>query len=170
MGKNLVIKNADFSANAVEVITPTPVDPITTKLSGNFVFFMDYNNAKQIQQKTPSSSTVANTKLLVADVQEFVGRTVRITSANYVVSGAYYDCFASDLGTLSFNNIPNLTSANPEVKTNITVIESFNVTTTTTGAVSTVTKVIPTGAKYLCVTARFDEGLTQEQLKVILID
>ena len=175
MGTLLVIKNADFSANAVEVVTPpTPPGPtpalvvLTGKLSGAFVFYLAYQGATQIQQKIPSNTIVANTKLIVYDVEQYVGKVVEITSANYVINGASYDCFSSNLGDLTYDGIENLSSHNPALKHSITAIESFNVTTTTTGKVSTIRKTIPSGTKYLCVTARFDEGLTEQQLKAVV--
>lgn len=178
MGTLLVIKNADFSTNAVEVVTPpTPPGPtpapvvLSGKLSGTYVFYLAYQGATNIQEQNPngpSAAILANTKLIVYDVQQYVGKTVRITSANYVLSGALYDCFASSLGNLTINDIENLSGKNPEVFHAITAIESFNVSTTTTGAVTTIEKTIPTGAKYLCVTARFDEGLTEQQLKAVV--
>ena len=180
MGKRLIFNDVDFSANAVEIITPpTPPGPTPTpvvlsgKLSGTYVFYLAYQGVTNIQEQNPAASTtavVANTKLIVYDVQQYVGKTVEITSANYVLNGAEYDCFASSLGNLTINDIENLSGKNPFVKHDITAIESFNVSTTTSGAVTTIQKVIPTGAKYLCVTARFDEGLTEQQLKAEIID
>lgn len=175
MGTLLVIKNADFSANAVEVVTPpTPPGPtpatvvLTGKLSGTFVFYLAYQGATQIQQKESNSQIVANTKLIVYDVEQYVGKVVEITSANYVISGGQYDCFSSNLGNLTYDGIENLSSHTPGLKHSITAIESFNVTTTTTGEVTTIRKTIPSGAKYLCVTARFNEGLTEQQLKAVV--
>ena len=175
MGTLLVIKNADFSANAVEVVTPpTPPGPtpstvvLTGKLSGTNVFYLAYQGATQIQQQIPSQPLVANTKLIVYDVEQYVGKVVEITSANYVLSNALYDCFSSDLGNLTYDGIENLSAHSPELKHSITAIESFNVTTTTTGEVTTIHKTIPSGTKYLCVTARFDEGLTEQQLKAVV--
>lgn len=174
MGTLLVIKNADFSANAVEVVTPpTPPTPpvpveLSGKLSGTHVFYLAYQGATQIQQQFPNNTLVSNTKLIVYNVEQYVGKLVEITSANYVISGAQYDCFSSDLGDLTYDGIENLSSHQPELYHPISAIESFNVTTTTMGEVSTIRKTIPSGTKYLCVTARFDEGLTEQQLKAVV--
>ena len=177
MGKRLIFNDVDFSANAVEIITP-PTPPPTSvvlsgKLSGTYVFYLAYQGATNIQEQRPNTSgttVAANTKLIVYDVQQYVGKTVEITSANYILSGAVYNCFASSLGNLTINDIENLSGKNPAVVHAITAVESFNVSTTTSGAVTTIQKVIPTDAKYLCVTARFDEGLTEQQLKAEIID
>lgn len=177
MGKRLIFNDVDFSANAVEIITPpTPPGPTPTpvvlsgKLSGYCVFYLAYQGATNIQQQASGNQAAGLTKLIVYDVEQYVGKTVEITSANYVLDGAEYDCFASSLGNLTYDGIENLGPHSPAVANSITVIESFNVSTTTTGAVTTIQKVIPTGAKYLCVTARFDEGLTEQQLKAEIID
>lgn len=174
MGKRLIFNDVDFSANAVEVIVPpTPSIILSGKLSGTYVFYLAYQGATNIQEQDPngpSAAILTNTKLIVYDVQQYVGKTVEITSANYVLNGAEYDCFASSLGNLTINDIENLSGKTPFVAHAITAVESFNVSTTTTGAVTTIQKVIPTGAKYLCVTARFDEGLTEQQLKAEIID
>lgn len=173
------MKNADFSANAVEVITPptpgpTPPGPtpgtvtLTGKLSGTYVFYLAYQGATNIQQQPTNQPIVANTKLIVYDVEQYVGKVVEITSANYVLSDALYDCFSSNLGNLTYDDIESLSTHSPQVKHSITAIESFNVTTTTTGEVTTIRKTIPSGAKYLCVTARFDEGLTEQQLRAVV--
>lgn len=175
MGNLLVIKNADFSANAVEVVTPpTPPGPapipvvLTGKLSGTYVFYLSYQGDTQIQQQPSDVQIVANTKLIVYNVEQYVGKVVEITSANYIISGAMYDCFSSNLGNLTYDGIENLSTHNPALKHSITAIESFNVSTATTGEVTTIRKTIPSGAKYLCVTARFDEGLTEQQLKAVV--
>lgn len=172
MGKVLVINGADFSANAVETISFDGGDTLVYKRSQTGVFFLDYNNEQSIQESL--NAVAANTRLYVYKVSAFVGRTVRITSANYVISGAYYDCFASDLGTFSFDDVPTLTGANAtsstvSKKTPITAIDTFSVTSTTTGTKTTITKVIPSGARYLLVSARFDEGLLESEVKAELL-
>lgn len=168
MGKNLIIKGADFSANAVDVIEP-PTTELVTKTSGFGLFFLKYTDGTRIQQETSANQVAHNTKIVVADVSEYAGRTVRITSANYVIAGADYDCFCASLGDISFNDIPNMSYSRNTVKHAISAIETFNVTTTTTGEVATVSKVVPQGANYLVVTARFDEGLTDQELSVRLV-
>lgn len=168
MGKRLIIHGSDFSANAASAMP----GEIPYKKSGFCIQYLDYNGNTLIQQLNGDSPVATNTRLLVCDVSNFIGMTISITSANYVLEGAQYDAFVSDLGDLTFDGIPDLAPIPPKQPTifhSVTAIESFNVTTTTTGEVATIQKVVPANAKYLLVTARFNEGLTEEMLSVDVV-
>lgn len=165
MGKALIINGADFSLNAVEQIN---TDTIQQKKSQRGVMFLDYQEVNAIRQVASNSPTRSSYEVLVADVQNFVGQQVRITTANPIVSDAYYACFASDLGDLAFNDIPNLavSSTTQTILHNITKIgDSFNISTID-GVTSAVTKTVPANAKYLVVTGAFTGDLTESNFKV----
>lgn len=172
MGKVLIIKGADFSTNATDVISFDD-DTLVMKKSQAGVFFLDYQGSTEIQE-TKTAPVSTKSKVFVWDVRQYVGRSVKITSANPIVTNANYDCFASDLGTLSFTDIPSLSSANAQSGSGgnthypITVISVFNVSSTQ-NVKGTVTKIIPSGAKYLVVTARFDNGLLESEVKAELL-
>lgn len=167
MGKALVIKGADFSVNAVEQLGIA----IPTKKTGFYVFFLDYSGASNIQQAPSNSATGAVMKLLVADVEGFVGEDIKITAANPIVADAYYACFTASLGDLQFENIPTLgaSGTNSSILHAITPIESFNVSTVA-NETKTITKTVPSGAKYLVVSGNYSEDLTDAAFKVILAD
>lgn len=167
MGKALIINGADFSLNAVEQII---TGAIQQKKSQRFVVFLDYQNVCTIRQNISTSSAGGDYEILVADVQNFVGQQVRITSATPVISGAYYACFTNSLGDLNFNDIPNLGAApgTSSILHNITPIgNTFNISATD-GVTQSVLKTVPTNAKYLIVTGGFTGDLTEANFKVEL--
>lgn len=164
MAKALIIKDADFSTNAIE-LRPF-ADVLPTKKSQFGVFYLDYNGTVKIRQTNdPAAATM---KILVADVSAYIGRTVRITSANNVIAGAYYACFTMTLGDLSFSDIPNLAGGSGNVDHPFSVIESFNVSSTDLQS-ATITKTIPNGAVYLVVTGNFAGDLTETNFKAELV-
>ena len=167
MGKALVIKGADFSVNSVEQLGIA----IPKKRTGFYVFFLDYNGSTNIQQAPSNSATGAVMKLLVADVEDFVGEDIKITAATPIVASAYYACFTASLGDLQFDDISTLGSSgtNSSILHAITSIESFNVSTVA-NETETVTKTVPSGAKYLIVTGNYSEDLTDAAFKVIPAD
>lgn len=170
MGKAIIIKGADFSANAVERI-PTG-DVLETKKSQRYVLFLDYQDICAIRQnQSGAGGNPQNYGIIVGDVQNFVGRTIRITSATPVVSGAYYACFTNSLGDLTFDEIPNLGVApgTLQVRHNITPIgNTFNISDVT-DVTQSVNKTVPSGAKYLIVTGSFNGDLTESNFKIELV-
>ena len=167
MGKRLIIRGADFSDNCIEI-----GDTIAMKKSGAGVNYLNYQTTVNSIQR--NRVTAAQTsKLFVFDVNNFVGRTVQITACHAVVSGASYCCFSSDLGTLSFVDIPNLVgsqaTSDMPLNVQITVVENFNVSVTTK-VKNTITKVIPTGANYLLLSYKTDGDLAENAVKVELVE
>lgn len=166
MAKVLVIKDADFSTNAIELIPFADVLP--TKKSQLGVLFLDYQGSAKIRQGTPDQQASTTMKILVADVSAYIGRTVQITSAHNVIAGAYYACFTATLGDLSFSNIPSLAGVTGGLDHPFSVIESFNVSSTDLQS-ATITKTIPSGAVYLVVTGNFAGDLTEANFKAELV-
>lgn len=166
MGKAIIIKGADFSANAVEQIGVA----IPQVKSLDYVLYLDYQSNSNINQLGYNSPNPLAPKLhiLVADVTDFVGEEVLITSQHSVVSGANYACFTDNLGDLTFGDIQTLGSSSQSAGTNhaITIIESFNVSTVNETRASIV-KTVPSGAKYLIVTGIIDTNLPESEFKVI---
>lgn len=96
-------------------------------------------------------------KVIAVDVSELVGKTLSITATHSVVDGAYYAFFTNKLptGINSIEQIEGLAYSasgkyNFADKASDLVGESFNVSTEHQVA-NTITKVVPTGAKYLFV-------------------
>ena len=170
MGKAIIIKGADFSANAVERI-PTG-DVLETKKSQRYVLFLDYQNICAIRQNTSGASgNPQNYGIIVGDVQNYVGRQVRITSATPIISEAYYACFTNSLGDLTFDEIPNLGMApsTSQIRHTITPIgNTFNISDVS-DITQSVTKTVPSGAKYLIVTGSFNGNLTESNFKIELV-
>lgn len=172
MGKVLLIKDANFSQNAIEQIPLA--DFIPTRLTNGFyVYYMSYSGTSAIRQVKTDSSAGESLKLFVADVTNYVGRTIKITAATSVYKGAKYACFASDLGGFAFDQIPSIepmpgSQSGAQIITPVTTISTFDVSTTI-GIKTTITKTIPTGAKYLLMTINYSQGFTDNELNVELI-
>lgn len=166
MGKVLIINGADFSANAIGQIEPSYNVPVKKTQFG--VFFMDYNGECEIKQLKSSSTAAPYSKLLVANVSNYIGKTIKVTSATPIVEGAYYCAFTSDLGTFDFDDIPSLSSLSSSKDTAVTSVgELFNVSSNDK-VKATVNKVIPLGAKYLLVTIRTDGGMAESEAGVVI--
>lgn len=93
-------------------------------------------------------------KVIALDVSDLVGETLSITATQSVVDEAYYSFFVNALpsGMSSIEDVNGLTYS-ADTKYNFdesSLVESFNVSTTNQ-TVNTITKVVPTGAKYLFV-------------------
>jgi len=172
MGKVLLIKGANFSQNAIEQIPLT--DFIPTRLTNSFyVYYMDYSGTSAIRQLKTTSSAGASLKLFVADVTNYVGRTINITAATASLEGAHYCCFASDLGGFAFDQIPSIkpmpsSQSGGMINTPVTTISIFDASTTD-GIKTTITKTIPSGAKYLLMTIQYAQGFTDNELNVELV-
>lgn len=172
MGKVLLIKDANFSQNAIEQIPLT--DFIPTRLTNSFcVYYMDYRGTSAIRQVKASSSAGASMKLFVADITNYVGRTIKITAATTKLEGAHYGCFSSDLGGFTFDQIPSIgpmpsSQSGTVITTPVTTISTFDVSTTD-GIKTTITKTIPTGAKYLLIAIQYSQGFTDNELNVELV-
>ena len=166
MGKRLIIKDADFSENCIG-----QEESLAMKKSGWGVSYLNYTSTvNSIQRNRIQASQTS--KLFVYDVTGYVGRQVRITACHAVVSGASYCAFSADLGTFTFNDIPNLDGSqaptdNP-LNNQIGTVENFNVSVTTK-VKNTITKTIPTGAKYLLLSYKSDGDLAENGVKVELI-
>lgn len=144
MGKSLIIKGADFSQNSIQ-------ESITYKISPLHYHYISYTAGNNIHR----TADTYNEYLVVADVRAYRGKTLKIKSSNYVISGAYYDCFSEDLGIVQYDNIPNLNWGENEIHPINTVIESFNVSTTDRQP-NTITKVIPNTANYVVISVNTD--------------
>lgn len=93
-------------------------------------------------------------KVIALDVSDLVGETLSITATQSVVDEAYYSFFTNALpsGISSIEEINEL-AYSADIKYNFdesSLVESFNVSTINQ-TVNTITKVVPTGAKYLFV-------------------
>ena len=166
MGKVITIQGADFSANSLGAVNTSSNIPVKKTQTG--VQYMDYQGLSAIRQLYSGSSSVNTVKMMVADVSDYVGSTISITSANAIVNGAYYACFASSLGGLNFSEIPSLSpvSANNGVNTEITKIgDSFNISDNDKTE-KTITKVVPQGARYLLFTLKFGGDLNESHAGV----
>lgn len=168
MGKVLLIKDANFSQNAIEQIPLADFIP-TRMTNSSHVFYMDYSGTSAIRQLKGTNSAGTPLKLFVADVTNYVGRTIKITAATSYLEGAHYGCFASDLGGFAFDQVPSIGPAQVDtIITPVTTISVFDVSTAM-GVKTTITQSIPTGAKYLLMTINYSQGFTDNELNVELI-
>lgn len=166
MGKIIVINGADFSDNALAKVTPSY--NLKIKKTKNGVQFMEYQGVCAIRQVAQASTYVNYMKLLVADVRNLNGKVVQITTATPVVEGAFYCAFTSSLGGIDFNDIPELQYGSTAVNMEVPKVgDAFNVSETDK-VKDTVTKLIPTGAKYLLVTIRTDTGMSEGEANVVV--
>lgn len=163
MGKVLIIKNADFSQNAIEQVA---LSNVPFNISFWSVNFLDYQSNKNINQLPYDSIAGQSMRLVVADVSAHVGESISITSENPIVSNAYYACFTASLGDLTYQGIPSLGGASSQTPHAIVPIGStFNISSTAQQK-KTITKTVPNGAKYLVFTADFGGNLTLADIKV----
>lgn len=169
MGKILVINGADFSENALDQVSPSY--NVVTKKTQAGVQFMDFDGVCAIRQMHSKQPAATYSILMVSDVTSYIGKIIKITSATPVTSGAYYATFSSDLGTLTFNDIPTMKEipgSGIGVNYPVTPVgEAFNISSVSKIG-ETITKTIPLGAKYLLVTIRTDEGFNVADAKVVV--
>lgn len=166
MGKKLIIKNADFSENCIG-----RDDSLVFKKSGWGVSYLNYSTTVNCIQRN-RIATAQTSKLFVYDVSNYVGSQIAITACHAVVSGASYCAFSADLGPLTFNDIPSLNGSqaptdNP-LNVQIGTVENFNVSVTTK-VKNTITKTIPSGAKYLLLSYKSDGDLAESGVKAEIV-
>lgn len=96
-------------------------------------------------------------KVLAIDVSGLVGKTLSITATQSIIDGAYYSFFTKALpsGISSIEELNGLAYPGADDPKNYTfadadLVENFNVAVEHQ-VVNTITKVVPTGAKYLFV-------------------
>lgn len=155
MGKSLIIKGADFSQNSIQESLNYKISPLHyhyIATAGNYL------------QRTADTY---NEYFIVADVRAYRGKTLKIKSSNYVISGAYYDCFSEDLGNIQYDDIPNLNWNINELHSINNVIENFNVSTTDRQP-NIITKVIPNTANYVIISVNVDNFSLNEVLLNIM--
>lgn len=105
MGKQLIIKGADFSANAVDVGNWTDLSDtivVNTSSARQYIHYPN-NNLNDAYQYV--SGSLANTRIAYAPVSSYVGKTLRlITSSRALPSaysgGAWWIAFASEVTSL----------------------------------------------------------------------
>ena len=169
MGKVVLLDGVDFSQNSVGTIM---FGDFILKASGYGAFYLSYQGRDAITI-SKSSQEILNQKLFAYKINpDLIGKEVNITSANYVIDGAYYCAFVSDLGYLTFSEIPNLSGSSlpsgQPVYHELNSIENFNVSSVE-HTKKTITKTIPAGAKYLLVTADFNGNLSENDVKVEVV-
>ena len=167
MGRNLVIRGADFLENCI-----SQGGNIQMKKSRWGVCYLNYSTTVNCIQRNRIQVSQTS-KLFVYDVTGYVGRQVRITACHAVVSGASYCAFSADLGTFTFNDIPNLDGSqaptDSPLNNQIGTVENFNVSVTTK-VKNTITKTIPSGAKYLLLSYKSDGDLAESGVKAEIVD
>lgn len=156
MGKSLIIKGADFSQNSIQ-------ESLNYKISPFHYHYLSYITGDNLQR----TNDTINEYLIVADVRAYRGKTLKIKTSNYVISGAYYNCFSEDLGIMQYDNIPNLNWEINEIHPINTVIENFNVSTIDRQP-NIVTKLIPNTANYVIISVNVDNFSLDEVLLNIM--
>lgn len=141
MGKKIIVKGADFSANK---ITYTDISS-TAVISRNGTFFINYPNNNQANRIGYSSSATTQ-NLITLNVSAYQGKYIRITITSIYVSedytgGAYSLSFASNL---NFTTPYTGTTAMLNAITNV-----GNIPTTEGFVAKTLIAKIPDNAVYL---------------------
>ena len=151
-----------FSNLSAKCTNPSVVINGSSSSSGNttttpLTFYKTANDAGmsifyyQDALRTNSNTTFIGlgSEIIGVDVSSYVGKTLKITSTQSVVSGAQYGVFMSAplLSTITPDKLPTFTTINANVPTD-NVINYIQISDT---AETTNTKniVVPTGAKYL---------------------
>lgn len=127
-----------------DVTNPTLTLHKTADDAGMSIFY--YQNAL----RTNSNGTFKSigSEIIGVDVSQYAGKTLTITATQSVVSGAQYGVFMSDLLLdTELSQLPSFTTINANVPTD-SVIEYIQISSTNE-VTNTITKQIPTGAKYL---------------------
>jgi hypothetical protein len=157
----IIVPNADFSANAVEKIHLNTLSPILTLNAGDGrqVRYLNMQGSSQVLA-CYKNKNLQHECVFIYNVEDSSGRTLEITAAHIVVSGAEFCCFASDadldaIEAYETTAINNTSDVGPQLKGEITAVENFNVSEVT-NVENTVIKVIPETAKYLIITNAID--------------
>lgn len=119
MGKNLIIKGADFSANAVANINS--VTDITSQIvtSQNHRQYLHYPTGGNNDQFMYNANALATSRIGTIDVSGYRGRTIILRARVAYVAGAYYIAFASAVNvTLPWSGTTSVSNA-------ITAIERY---------------------------------------------
>jgi hypothetical protein len=152
MGKSLIIKGADFSANALGNIGITNITS-ECEFSGVGRVYLHYPNAGQLDQFGYSASTLQTTRIGSLDVTQYRGRTIilRVWSVNKssdFTGGAWWIAFASSVSvSLPWNGTGGVDKA-------ITAVE--HISGLGTGVYNTLTLQVPQTASYLIFRDRTD--------------
>ena len=146
MGKQLIIKGADFSQNGL------PVRDITSQaLRSDHHQFLHYPNQAGGPGFTDAFQLLGSsspTGIYVIDIGAYEGKIIRFTksrskkSEEFEDSPVYYACFASAIAVAVPYNGATCDNA-------CTVVKHIDGKGTGTDAISTYVEVIPEGAKYL---------------------
>lgn len=146
MGKKLIIKGADFSANAIDEIVWTD---ISSSIVWNTVAkrqYIHYPNGNLNDAFQYNSGLDANLFLAIVDVHSYVGKRIKLHNTgnpapSYYTGGAWFLCFASAVTSLPWTSTTNLQNAVTAVER----IDGKGITSTIVDYILTV----PVGATYL---------------------
>lgn len=145
MGKSLIIKDADFSANSFDNISGLTDISSNIVRSGTGRQYIHYPNNNQTYQFGYVSSI--SSRICTLDVSNYVGRKILakihgIRSSSNFTGGAWWICFASAVsvqlpwtGTKSVNDV-------------VTVVENVNGKSATVSDTDWYELTVPSGAEY----------------------
>lgn len=163
--KYLFFSNLNAKCSDPLVVVGNTTGVLTTYVTEYGWSALDYNNYFYLTANSTFQSY--KSKVIAVDVSNLVGETLSITATQSVVDGAYYSFFTSALpsGISSINEIDGL-AYNASGKYNFTdsdLVENF-VVSTEHNVTNTITKVVPTGAKYLFVATCDNYGSSEIKL------
>lgn len=158
---NVVIKVPTVNIATGEEEEPeVPELPSTLTLyktvGDNGLFIMNYQGTFSIAAN--NSSTTGKFQMIGVDVSNYVGKTLKITSTQYVIDGAMYSFFTNalaggfaleDLSTINSDNLTEQGEYNDRTVLDTSIILDEFVVSTTTQQTNTIQKVVPAGAEYL---------------------
>lgn len=133
-----------------EVEDTRPTTPLTMYKTAEGNAVMYYQDVFKYFNNSTLQSMKA--QAIMVDVSNYIGREIKITSANAVIDGAYYAMFTSKLptGCESLEALSSFTATGyEEDKTDM--VNYFNVSTTN-NVTNTITVTVPSGATYLAFT------------------
>lgn len=150
MGKTLIIKDADFSANAVEKFPTDISDNIVRSSKNRMYLHLPQNNFNDCFRYSTSTS-LQTYNIGMIDIHEYVGKTIYYAnvSPNMSSSDDYRACFASAINT----DYPPTQTQN--IQNALTCVERVKVT-------SNGSLIVPEGALYFI----FNESLNPASIYV----
>lgn len=152
MGKSLIIKSADFSANALEIIGMTDITN-ECEFSGVGRTYLHYPHGNSLEEFGYSASTYSTSRIGSLDVTQYRGRTIilkiwGLNKSSDFEGGAWWIAFASSASvSLPWNGTSR-------VKNAITAVE--HISGLGTGMYNTLTLQVPQTASYLIFRDRTD--------------
>lgn len=158
MGKKLIIKGADFSANAIDLINWTDITSSITFNSSGKRQYIHYPGGSLSDAYQYQSSLSDSYRIAVADVSSYVGKRIKLhtsdsAKASSYQGGLYRKCFASAITSLPWTSTTNLQNA-------VTAVEHIDGKGGSASTAVDFILTVPQGAVYLVFTTTLQSQTT----------